>query len=103
MSAVFELAAFTIRDGHGQALLDERPAMIAALRRAFPGLLSSWLSRRDDDRWVDVILWRTRQHAEYSAQHVTEVPEAVAWFSHIEQSYGVEHLTVITSETGPAR
>jgi hypothetical protein len=39
MPLVYEHAAFTVRDGHEQALLDERPAMIAALRRDFPGLV----------------------------------------------------------------
>jgi len=35
--------------------------MIAALRRAFPGLVSSWLTRREDGSWLDVILWRSRE------------------------------------------
>jgi hypothetical protein len=34
MPQVFEFAAFTVREGHDQAMLDERPAMIAALSRA---------------------------------------------------------------------
>jgi hypothetical protein len=40
MSQVFELAAFTVREGHQQALLAERKKMITALGRAFPGLMS---------------------------------------------------------------
>jgi hypothetical protein len=99
VTAVFEHAAFTTHEGHEQALLDERPAMIAALRRAFPGLLASWLTRRDDGTWLDVILWRTRDDADYSARHVGEVPEAMAWFSHIDQSKGIEHLTVLSSDS----
>jgi hypothetical protein len=73
--------------------------MIAALRHAFPGLLSSWLTRRDDGSWLDVILWRSREEAEYSATHVTEVPEAVAWFGHISESGGTEHLTVLSTDS----
>jgi hypothetical protein len=42
-----------------------------------------------------VILWETREAAEYSAKHVTEVPEAAAWFAHIDQSRGIEHLEVL--------
>ncbi len=99
MSAVFEHAAFTVREGHQQALLDERPVMIAALRRAFPGLLSSWLTRRDDGSWLDVILWRSREDAEYSATHVTEVLEAVAWFGHIGEPRGIEHLAVLSADS----
>ncbi len=99
MPLVFEHAAFTVRDGHEQALLDERPAMIAALRRAFPGLVSSWLTRRADGTWLDVILWRSLEDAEYSARHVTAVPEAVAWFGHIGEARGIEHLAILSADS----
>jgi hypothetical protein len=98
MTEVFELAAFTAREGHDRALLAERAAMIAAMRRAFPGLESAWLTRREDGSWLDVILWRSRDDAEYSAAHVTEVPEAAAWFTHIDESRGIEHLRVLSSD-----
>lgn len=94
MTQVFELAAFTVRDGHEQALLDERPAMMAAMRRAFPGLVSAWLTQRDDGSWLDTILWRSREHAEHSAAHTTEIPQAAAWFAHIGESRGIEYLAV---------
>jgi hypothetical protein len=95
MTQVFEHASFTVRDGHQQALLDERQTMIGALRRTFPGLVSAWLARREDGSWLDVILWENREAAEYSATHVTEIPEAVAWFAHIDKSLGIEHLEVL--------
>ena len=94
MTEVFELAAFTVREGHERALLAERGAMISAMRRAFPGLESAWLTQREDGSWLDVILWRSRDDAEYSAAHVTEVPEAAAWFTYIDESRGIEHLDV---------
>lgn len=98
MSLVFEHAAFTVREGHEQALLNERPVVIAALRREFPGLISAWLTKREDGSWLDVILWRSRTEAEYSAAHVTEVPEAVAWFTHIDKPLGVDHLEVLAAD-----
>jgi hypothetical protein len=98
MPQVFEHAAFTVRAGHERALLDERPAMIGALRRAFPGLISSWLTRREDGSWLDVILWESRKAARNSAEHVTEIPEAVAWFAHIDESRGIEHIEVLTTD-----
>jgi len=61
---VFELAKFTLRDGHERALLD-------------------------------VILWRSREDAEYSAAHAAEVPEAASWFGHIAEFLGIEQLTVL--------
>lgn len=96
MTEVFELATFTVRDGHEHELLAGRPAMIAALRRAFPGLAAAWLTRNGDGSWTDVIRWRSRAEAEYSAAHVTEVPEAAAWFAHIGESRGIQHLEVLT-------
>jgi len=98
MAQVFEFAAFTVREGHEPALLDERAAMIAALRQAFPGLVSSWLTRRDDGSWLDVILWESRGEAEHAAAHASEVPEAATWFTHIAESRGIEHLTVASTE-----
>lgn len=80
-----------MREGHQQALLAERKAVITALGRAFSGLLSAWLSQRDDGSWLDVILWRSREQAEHPTAHATEVPEAAAWFTHIDQSRGIEH------------
>lgn len=102
MTQVFEFAAFTVHAGHEHALVDERPAMISALRKVFPGVLADWLTRRDDGSWLDVILWRSREDTEHAARHVTEVPEATDWFTHISESHGIEHLSVIWPDTQSA-
>ena len=68
--------------------------MIAALAGTFPGLLGAWLAKRDDGSWVDVILWDSRASAEHAAKHVNAVPAAKAWFGHIEESHGLQHLEV---------
>jgi hypothetical protein len=94
MTPAFEFATFTVRDADEAALLAERPAMIAALRDAFPGLLAAWLTKRDDGSWLDVILWSTREEAEAAAEHVNEVPEAKAWFRHIAAPGGLQHADV---------
>ncbi len=47
---------------------------------------------------MDVILWHSRAEAEYAAAHVTEVPEAAAWFTYIDQSRGIEHLEVLSPD-----
>jgi hypothetical protein len=41
-----------------------------------------------------VILWQSRPEAE----HAAEVPEAAAWFTHISESRGIEHLTVASAD-----
>jgi hypothetical protein len=94
MALTFELATFTVHAGEEDALLAERPEMVEALQRAFPGVLGAWLAKRDDGSWVDVILWRSREEAEQAAKHVNDVPAAKAWFRHIAESRGLEHLEV---------
>ncbi len=94
MGFTFELASFTVQDGHEAALLADRPAMINALQQTFPGLLAAWLTKRDDGSWVDVILWRTRAESEAAAEQVDAVPEAKAWFRHIGESQGLQHAEV---------
>ena len=98
MALTFELATFIVRDGEEDALLAERPQMIAALAAAFPGVLGSWLTKRADGSWIDVILWRSREEAEQAAEYANGVPEAKAWFRHIEKSAGLQHLEVAHEE-----
>jgi hypothetical protein len=98
MALTFELATFTVRKGQDVSLVAERPQMIAALGRAFPGLLGAWLTKRDDGSWVDVILWQSREEAEHAAEHVDGVPAAKAWFRHIAESHGLQHLEVAHEE-----
>jgi hypothetical protein len=98
MALTFELATFTVRDGAEASLVAERPQMIAALGRAFPGLLGAWLARRDDGSWIDVILWQSREEAEHAAKDVDGVPAAKAWFRHIAESHGLQHVEVAHEE-----
>jgi hypothetical protein len=98
MALTLELATFTVRDGAQASLVAERPAMIAALREAFPGLLASWLAQRDDGGWIDVILWQSREEAEHAAKHVDRVPAAKAWFRHVAESHGLQHVEVAHEE-----
>jgi hypothetical protein len=86
--------AFRVRAEDERSLVEERPAMIAALRRAFPGALAAWLCKQDDGSWLDVLLWRSREEAEDAASRIDEVPEAKRWFRHITESQGVRHVEV---------
>jgi predicted metal-dependent hydrolase len=94
MALTFELASFTVRAGEEASLVAERSQMIAALGQAFPGLIGAWLAKRDDGSWIDVILWHSREEAEHAATHVGDVPAAKAWFRHIAESHGLQHLEV---------
>jgi hypothetical protein len=94
MALTFELAEFTVRQEDEAALVADRAEMIQALQRAFPAVLAAWLTRQDDGSWLDVILWRTRQDAEEAARDIHRIPEAKAWFRHIDKSQGVRHVEV---------
>jgi hypothetical protein len=91
----FEFASFTVRDGDEEALISERPMMIAALKERFPAFIAAWLTREDDGSWLDVVLWRSREEAEEAAQQIHDVPEASAWFRHIAESRGLRHVEVV--------
>jgi hypothetical protein len=98
MALTFELATFTVREGEEASLVAERPQMIAALRGAFPGVLGAWLAKRDDGSWIDLILWHSREEAKEAAEHVDGVPAAKAWFRHIAESHGLQHVEVAHEE-----
>ncbi|WP_433299104.1 antibiotic biosynthesis monooxygenase [Pseudonocardia sp. CA-142604] len=97
-----ELARFTIHDGAERQLLDERPAMVRALRERFPACLAAYLTKEDDGGWLDVVLWRSRAEAEEAAREVSSVPECVSWFRHIAVSGGLRHVDVVDEWTAPA-
>jgi heme-degrading monooxygenase HmoA len=94
---VMELARFTVHEGAEGRLVAERPAMVDALRRRFPGCLAAYLTREEDGGWLDVILWRSRAEAEEAAQAVNSVPECAAWFRHISESGGLRHVEVVAA------
>jgi hypothetical protein len=98
MPLTFELASFRVAPDDEAALLEERPAMVAALRRAFPGALGAWLTRQDDGGWLDIVLWRSREEAEDAAKRIDEIPEARTWFRHIAESHGLRHVEVVHGE-----
>lgn len=95
MTAILELARFTIHPGAEDKLLAERPAMIDALRRRFPGCLAAFLTKEEDGGWLDVILWRDRESAEESAREIGTIPQARDWLRHIAESGGLRHAEVM--------
>jgi hypothetical protein len=41
-----------------------------------------------------VIPWHSREEAVHAAKHVDDVPAAQAWFRHIAESHGLQHVEV---------
>lgn len=94
--AVVELARFQVVEGAEERLLAERPAMLAALRARFPGVLAAYLTREPDGGWLDILVWRGHEEAEESAREIMTIPECAAWFRHVSESGGVRHVEVMS-------
>ena len=92
-----ELARFRVNEGAEPQLLAERPAMVNALRRRFPGCRAAYLTREDDGWWLDVVFWRSRAEAEEAAKAIDSVPECAAWFRHLAESGGLRHVEVVAT------
>jgi hypothetical protein len=92
---VLELAQFTVREADEEQLVADRPAMIAALRKRFPACLAAYLTREEDGRWLDVLLWRSQSEADEATGLIATVPECAAWLAHIAESGGIRHTTVV--------
>ena len=95
MALTFELAHFVVHEEDEEGLLAERPAMVRALKEAFPDALAAWLTRQDDGSWLDVVLWQNREAAEDAARCIHEVAEARSWFRYIAESHGLRHVEVV--------
>ncbi len=94
MPHALEIARFRAKPDAEDDLLAERPAMIDALRRNFPGVRDAYLAQTDDGTWVDVVVWESREQAETAQRQVFDRPEVVGWFRHIEEVVSMEHATL---------
>ena len=76
-----EVARYTATDE--SALLAARPAMVDAIRAAFPGLIRATLARTEDGTWLDVFYWEDRSAADCAIAGESELPAYRAFAAHI--------------------
>ena len=95
MTTMMELAQFTVRPGAEEQFVADRPAMLAALRERFPGLLAAYLTREPDGGWLDVLIWRTPEEAAESARLIATIPACAAWLAHIAKSSALRHTEIV--------
>ena len=95
MSLTLELARFRAPEAAVGKLLEERPAMVSALRARFPACLAAYLTREDDGSFLDVVVWASRREAEQAADLIDTVPDCKSWFRHISESGGLRHVEVL--------
>lgn len=96
-----EMVRFVLKDGHEEAFLQGRPAMLDALRRNFPAAGDAFLGKLGDGTWVDVVVWESRDAAEAAAKEVSEHAEIAAWFANIDVVVSMDHVDVHAVDRHP--
>jgi hypothetical protein len=91
MGLTIEIARFTVNDGAEEAMLAERPAMVEAVRRAYPSHRDAYLTKLEDGSWMDVVVWGDRREALEAAEGFYEHPEIARWFRHVDELTGFEY------------
>ncbi|OJF15234.1 hypothetical protein [Couchioplanes caeruleus] len=89
-----ELARFTVDPSDVEAMLQARPAMLAALRERFAGFESLRLVRLDEWTWLDVVVWASRAQADEAAAKIGEIPQCRAAFAFIKEMVSMEHAEI---------
>ena len=94
-----EIARFTTRRDDEPAFLASHAAAIAAVRAAFPALLSVTTVRfATDDRrttWADVAVWSSPEEAARAAATCMAIPEFAACARYMESDLGVDHGEIV--------
>lgn len=101
MTHVVEVAKFRVRPGHETALVREHQEALAAIQRAYPGLLRVRLVHLGDDIWADVAEWADEESAMAAKQGAMGIPEFARWAGNIIEDLSLDHGTVhSTAEIG---
>ena len=91
MSEIYEVVRSRVEPANEAAMLELRPAMVAAVRRRFPALLDARLVRMDDGTWLDVVRWSSREAADAAATQFAEIPEAREMSALVAEVLSFEH------------
>jgi hypothetical protein len=94
MTRVIEVAKFRVRPGRVAALREEHGEAIAAIQRAFPGLLRVRLIHLGGDVWADVADWADAQVASAAAREAMSIAPFAHWTRNIAADLSLDHGTV---------
>jgi hypothetical protein len=80
---IVRLDRFKADPAHVNELIGRRNALLAAVKQATPGLIRARLTRVDDQTWIDMWEWDTREHSQAAITHARsgQIPEAGAAFA----------------------
>jgi len=97
--AVVELARFATKPESDAEFLATRDAALAAIRRAYPGLVSGTLVKLESTPertvWMDIVFWDSLESAQEAAAHCMTIPEFQAMVQHISEELSMEHGVVV--------
>jgi hypothetical protein len=101
MTRVIEVAKFRVRPGRAEALREEHGEAIAAIQRAFPGLLRVRLIHLGGDVWADVADWADERVAKAATREAMSIAPFAHWTRNIAADLSLDHGTVeSTVESG---
>jgi hypothetical protein len=80
---IIRLDRFRVDPANLDELIARRNALVGAVRQATPGLVQARLTRVNDDTWIDMWQWETREQAQAAVTlaHSGQLPEAGAAFA----------------------
>jgi hypothetical protein len=94
-----ELARFRVREADERTLVRVRDHAMRALAAECPGHLSGQLARLDDDIWLDVIVWESREAALAAAKRAPAIPACREYFDLFSETVSLEHADLIVDES----
>lgn len=96
MTPVMLLVKYRVHRESENDFLTKSPAVVSALRDRFPALLTQYLVRVQDDQWMDVGIWQSRDELTQAMPQFFAVPEFAAMAPYVFDPGEPEILTVHT-------
>jgi hypothetical protein len=103
MTRVIEVAKFRVRPGRAEALREEHGEAIAALQRAFPGLLRVRLIHLGGEVWADVADWADEHVARAATHEAMSIAPFAQWTRNVAADLSLDHGTVESTVEGGVR
>ncbi len=95
MAQCIEVIRFTPKPGSEGALLELRDEMLADIRSKHDGLLRAEMNKLDDETYIDVLLWESKDHADKANADHENIPGFVAWVSNVGEVQAFEMTEVL--------
>lgn len=91
---VARFARFHTEPAAAEEMIAKRGALIAAIRKRFPGLIETRLGRLDERTWIDVWHWESLEHLQRALEGGPTISEAPAVFA-LTQELSTEDVEII--------